>query len=114
MKLTAKAVAALMLPSGKDDAIYFDQDMPGFGYRLRKSGDKVTRSWVAQYRHAGQTRRMTLNSILSAEQARDEAKKILAKVALGQDPATEKKRRVSADRFTFSALAKDYLAAKEG
>jgi integrase len=113
MKLTKKAVEALMLPEGKDDYIVFDQDMPGFGYRLRKSGDKVSRSWVAQYRHAGQTRRMTLNSILSAEQARDEAKKILAKVALGQDPATEKKRRASADRFTFTALAEQYLAAKQ-
>jgi integrase len=113
MKLTKKAVEALMLPEGKDDYIVFDQDMPGFGYRLRKSGDKVSRSWVAQYRHAGQTRRMTLNSILSAEQARDEAKKILAKAALGQDPATEKKRRASADRFTFTALAEQYLAAKQ-
>ena len=105
MKLTAKAVTALMLPVGKTDAIFFDEDLPGFGYRLRQSGDKVARSWVAQYRHAGQTRRMTLNSILSAEQARDEAKKILAKVALGQDPATEKKRRASADRFIVAALA---------
>src|SRR5262249_14259255 len=87
MKLTKKAVEALMLPEGKNDSIVFDQDMPGFGYRLRKSGDTIGRSWVAQYRHAGQTRRITLNSILSAEQARDEAKKILAKVALGQDPA---------------------------
>jgi integrase len=113
MKLTSKAVAALILPSGKTDAIFFDDDMPGFGYRLRKSGDKVSRSWVAQYRHAGQTRRMTLKSILTAEQARDEAKKILAKVALGQDPATEKKRRASADRFTFTALAEQYLAAKQ-
>ena len=113
MKLTAKAVTALMLPVGKTDAIFFDEDLPGFGYRLRQSGDKVARSWVAQYRHAGQTRRMTLNSILSAEQARDEAKKILAKVALGQDPATEKKRRASADRFIVAALAEQYLAAKE-
>jgi integrase len=113
MKLTAKAVAALMLPEGKTDYIVFDQDMPGFGYRLRKSGDKVNCSWIAQYRHAGQTRRITLNSILSTEQARGEAKRLLALAALGQDPATEKKRRNSADRFTFSALAEQYLAAKK-
>ena len=53
MKLTAKAVAALILPAGKTDAIFFDDDMPGFGYRLRQSGDKVGRSWCVQYRHAG-------------------------------------------------------------
>jgi Arm DNA-binding domain len=115
MKLTGKACAALMLPSGKTDAIFFDDDLPGFGYRLRKSGDKVGRSWVAQYRHAGQTRRMTLGSasVLSSEQARTEAKRLLALAALGQDPATEKKRRASADRFTFAALAEQYLAAKQ-
>jgi len=116
MKLTSKAVTALMLPSGKTDAIYFDDDLPGFGYRLRQSGDKVGRSWVAQYRHAGATRRMTLGSaaVLSSEQARTEAKRILAQAALRQDPAFERKRRASADRFTFAALAGQYLAAKEG
>jgi integrase len=115
MKLTSKAVAALMLPSGKDDHIEWDDDLPGFGYRLRKSGDKVGRSWVAQYRHAGQTRRMTLGSasVLSSEQARGEAKRILAQAQLRQDPASERKRRASADRFTFTALAEQYLAAKQ-
>src|SRR5215831_1039914 len=115
MKLTAKAVVALMLPSDKTDAIFFDDDLPGFGYRLRKSGDKVSRSWVAQYRHAGQTRRMTLGSasVLEHEQARGDAKRILAQAALRQDPASERKRRASADRFTFTALAEQYLAAKQ-
>src|SRR5262249_10824091 len=85
MKLTKMAVAALMLPLGKDDHIEWDEDLKRFGRRLRRSGDKVIHAWVVQYRHAGQTRRMTLDSILTAEQARDEATKILAKVALGQD-----------------------------
>jgi integrase len=57
---------------------------------------------------------MALGSILSAEQARDQAKKILAKVALDQDPATEKKRRASADKFTFAAMGEEFLMAKEG
>ena len=58
MKLTSKAVAALTLPSGKDDHIEWDDDLPGFGYRLRlnKGSGKVGRSWVVQYRHAGATR----------------------------------------------------------
>ena len=116
MKLTKKATEALMLPARKTDAIFFDDDLPGFGYRLRQSGDKVGRSWVAQYRHAGQTRRIKLGSasVLTSEQARAEAKRILAQAALRQDPASERKRRASADRFTFAALAEQYLAAKEG
>ena len=50
---------------------------------------------VAQYRHAGQTRRFTatLSGVLTPEQARGEAKRILAKVALGEDPATEQTPR---------------------
>ena len=114
MKLTQKAVAALKL-DGKTDAIYFDDDLPGFGYRLRKSGDKVNRSWIAQYRHAGQTRRITLGagSVLNADQARGEAKRILAQAALKQDPASERKRKAAADKFTFSSLAEQYLAAKK-
>ena len=115
MKLDAKAVASLTL-NDKNDVIHFDSILPGFGYRLRRSGNEVRKSWVAQYRRAGATRRMLLGSaeVLSAEQARTAAKKILAAVALGQDPQAEKTTRRSADKFTFAALADEFLAAKEG
>jgi hypothetical protein len=85
MKLTTKAVARLALPANKADAIFFDDDMPGFGFRLRRSGNQVRRSFVAQYRARGRTRRMLIGSIelFSAEQARAQAKKILASVAIG-------------------------------
>jgi integrase len=115
MKLTSKAVAALMLPPGKTDAIFFDDDLPGFGYRVRQSGDKINRSWVAQYRHAGQSRRITLGAaaVLTSEQARCEAKRILAEAALQLDPAAARKQKAATDRFTFSTLAEQYLAAKK-
>ena len=83
MKLDAKSIAALKL-DGKNDVIVFDDSMPGFGYRLRRSsGGKVLRSWVVQYKRAGATRRLLLGSaeVLSAEQARVMAKKALGKVA---------------------------------
>jgi len=98
MKLTAKAVAALTeLPlkdldrpelGTKAEHIAWDDDLPGFGYRLRVSGSKILRTWVAQYKRAGATRRITLGAanVLSAEQARLAAKKVLGAVALGQDP----------------------------
>lgn len=41
MKLDAKTVAKLALPDGKRDAIYFDDDLAGFGLRLRASGARV-------------------------------------------------------------------------
>ena len=63
MKLDAKKVVRLALPAGKADHIEWDDDMPGFGLRLRRSGDaKVRRSWVVQYRRACGTRRILLGS----------------------------------------------------
>jgi hypothetical protein len=53
MKLDAKTIATLILSGGKTDAIWFDDTLPGFGYRLRAgAGGKLLRSWVAQYRQA--------------------------------------------------------------
>src|SRR6516164_8226526 len=90
MKLDAKVVR-LELPAGKVDLIHFDDDLPGFGIRLR-GGDRVRRTWIAQYRAHGRTRRMKIGAAekLTADEARKAARKILAKVELGQDPQGEK------------------------
>ena len=50
MKLDERAIARLPLPHGKTDVIYFDDDLAGFGLRLRASGRRLRRTWVAQYR----------------------------------------------------------------
>ena len=52
MKLDARTVAALDL-AGKHDLIVFDAELPGFGLRLRASGDRVRRSWIASTAPAG-------------------------------------------------------------
>jgi integrase len=115
MKLDAKTVAALEL-GGATDVIHFDDSLPGFGYRLRAgAGGKVHRSWIAQYRRAGRTRRLLLGSaaVLTAEQARTQAKKALAKVALGEDPQADKTARRDRDQHTLRALVDEYLALKQ-
>src|SRR5262245_48069711 len=116
MKLDAKTVAGLALPHGRTDVIHFDSALAGFGFRLRASGNEVRKSWIAQYRRAGATRRMLLGSaeVLTADQARAAAKKILAAVALGEDPQAEKATRRSADKFTLAAVVEEFLAAKDG
>ena len=114
MNLTAKSVAALKL-DGKTDVIFFDDDMPGFGYRLRLGGGgKVLRWWVVQYRRGGATRRFLLGSaaVLGAEAARAAAKKVLAKVALGEDPQADKHARRDKDRLSFRSVIDEYLALK--
>ena len=107
MNLTAKTVAALQsLPQGKRDVIYFDEQLSGFGFRLRASsaGGKVLRSWIAQYRRAGGTRRITLGpaGLLSAEQARLGAKKVLAAAALSTNPQGKRLDRRDKDQHSFS------------
>jgi hypothetical protein len=63
MKLDSRSVAALDLLGGKTDMIHFDDDLKGFGYRLRAAaGGKVVRSWLVQYRRAGATRRLLLGT----------------------------------------------------
>jgi integrase len=116
MNLTAKAVAGLVLPAGKNDEIHFDDQLPGFGFRLRRRGanEPARATWVAQYRHAGTTRRVKLGDakVLNAEAARGAARKVLAQVALGGDPQERQERR-GKDRLTLHAVVAEYLGAKQ-
>lgn len=116
MKMDAKAIARLMLPAGKRDAIYFDRDLPGFGLRLRASGEgQVRRTWVAQYRAHGRTRRMKIGTAekLSPEEARRAAKKVLASVELGNDPQGERQRARLEQARTLKSIAESYLEARK-
>jgi integrase len=112
MKLNDRTVteARPTLPAGKSEAIFFDDDIAGFGLRLRRAG---SRTWVYQYWLGDRSRRMTLGKWpkLSAKQARDLVDVLAAKVALGQDPAEEKIQNRTR-KETFGEIAGDYLAAQ--
>ena len=115
MNLTAKVVAALQLPAGKADVIYFDAALPGFGYRLRRGANgKVLRSFVVQYRRAGGTRRIMLGNaaVLSAAAAREQARKVLGRVANGEDPQADKIDRRAKDQLTLRGVIDEHLGAK--
>lgn len=115
MKLDAKTVAALKLDGG-NDKIFFDDGMPGFGYRLRRgAGGKLLRSWITQFKRAGATRRITIGpaELLGAEAAKAAAKKLLAKVALGEDPAGDRRERRGRDRLTLRSQVAEFLAVKQ-
>jgi integrase len=113
MRLDLKTVVAAALPKGKTDHIVWDDELPGFGLRLRAGGH---RSWIVQYRTDGHTRRASIAAAakLGPADARQAARKLLAKVALGHDPQQEKasKRRQAAQ--TFRSVVDVYLAAKQG
>jgi integrase len=112
LKLNNRTVRALTLPAGENDRIVFDDDLGGFGYRLRRSpGGGLSRTWVCQYRAHGRTRRITIasNELLDADQARAQAKRILGAVALGRDPQAERESARLKQVHTLKSVAETYL-----
>jgi integrase len=114
LKLDARTVAGLKLPTGKTDHIEWDSELAGFGVRLRAGGRRV---WLAQYRppNSRRTRRVTLGSTekLKPPEAREAARKLLARVALGHDPQGEKEAKRAQSARTFASAVGAYLAAKQ-
>jgi integrase len=113
VKLTADRVRRLNLPSDKSEALFFDEDLPGFGVRLRAGG---SRTWICQYRFGSLQRRFTLGSTVQipADKARATAKTMLAKVELGKDPQAERHAAHKSAADTFGMLVDRYLKAKKG
>src|SRR5688572_21905768 len=71
---------------GDKDQFLWDSELAGFGLKVTPAGRKV---FIAQYRHKGRTKRITLGQYgkLTPDQARIEAKRVLGEAATGQDPA---------------------------
>ena len=113
MKLTQKTIAALALPEGKTETIVFDEDLAGFGVRVRAGG---TRSWIYQYKIGNQNRRITLGSLaaLTPARARETAGDLHAAVRLGRDPAGEKTEGRARAAETMGAVAQSYLTYQSG
>ena len=88
------------------DYFIFDDELPGFGLRVMPSGRRI---FVLQYRVGCRARRYTLGHfpVLTVEQARAKATKVLAAVRDGQDPSGEK--RMLAQAPTVRDLGKRYL-----
>ena len=113
MKLTKAIVEGLTLPPGTSDKIYFDDELPGFGLRLRQGGKRDgKRSWIAQYRVGSKQRRVTIGTVktTSFDAARNQARSVLARVHLGSDPQAEKAERRARASITTGAMAERYLA----
>jgi integrase len=116
VRITQATAARLELPTGKTDHIAWDDQQPGFGLRIRRgSGGKLLRSWVCQYKRGGRSRRILLGSadLITAERARTAARKVLAEVALGGDPASQRDERRVRDRLTLRSVVEQFLDAKE-
>jgi integrase len=105
-KRTVDALAAGPLP-----CIDYDIELKGFGVRLGASGSL---SWFIEYRPGAGGRRIAKKRFyfgsreFTPEEARQRAKKLLACVALGDDPMKDRIRERQS--LTFSEFAERYLS----
>src|SRR5215510_13600864 len=111
MKLTDTNIKRIGL-NGKADHIEFDDDLVGFGLRLRAGG---SRKFVVHYRQGGIQRRHTIGSAasMSVDEARKRARKVLVQVDDGKDPAAEKAAKRVSSALLLSAVIDDYLAVQQ-
>lgn len=108
MNITKSTLGALAF-NGRETT-YFDDTLKGFGVRV----GKASASYIVMYRNAyGKQKKLTIakTTQITPAQARDEAKRILALVVQGKDPASDKieKRK----EITVSDLARMFLADRK-
>ena len=112
MNFTDRNTARLELPSGSSDRVWWDDDISGFGLRIREGG---TRNWIYRYRIGSKQRSLILGSATSVplSVARKNASTLEARIRLGEDPALDRQNaKLEADN-TFGVLAAQYLEARK-
>jgi integrase len=124
MRLSDKVVQTVGLEAGQDDRIWFDDEITGFGLRVRRikkwnghySNKEPARTWLFQYRIAGKTRRLVIGQApaVRAGRARQIAAELHAKVKLGHDPGLEKRIRIERASHTLGGLVDKYLHQQRG
>jgi integrase len=105
-KLTKRFVESIPADADKEILIW-DPELRGFGVRIFPTG---RRTYFVQYRNQfGGTRRKKIgvHGVITAELARDEAKKLLGEVAKGEDPSSEHKKIKL--KPSFIELSQEYL-----
>lgn len=103
-KLTKRYVDSI--PDPTQETILWDDELAGFGLRVYPTGRKV---FVVQYKLHGRTRRKTLgkHGVVTADEARKDAKVVQAEVARGTDPSAERKARLRSP--TIKELGERFL-----
>lgn len=119
--LTKRGVASL--PPVKKRTIFYDRDIAGFGLRISPASKRAKvspSSWLVEYRVGGgrsaRKRRIVIGDVtkLDPDQARREAKTLLASVQLGADPAgdRERTRRAECVGDLVESYIRDHVAVK--
>jgi hypothetical protein len=112
-KLT-KTIVDGLAPTNSDQFVW-DNELAGFAVRVRPGGSKT---FIAQYRagggRSGTTRRFTIGryGTLTVDEARLQARKVLAAAVQGQDPSRE--RTLKRREMTIAELVGLYAAEGSG
>jgi integrase len=104
---TRATIRKMHCPSGQSEQFFWDANCRGLGIRALSSG---RRSWIFQYRDQhGRTRRIVLGdaSVVSLDDAREEARRKAASIAHGANPSVERKAKRTAG--TLLELVDAYL-----
>ena len=96
MKFTKRSVETIEARHGRFFA--WDDELKGFGLRVEASGRKT---FVCRYRAGGTRRQYTVGrfGVVTVDQARQAARRILGSVSLGEDPGAVRQAGRSAIRF---------------
>ena len=106
VKLTNETVRTL--PVKGTDTLYADGETPGLHLRVRAGG---SRTFIIQWRQGQFQRRSTVGKvgILSVDEARKKARKLLVGIDDGHDPVAAKARARVDDKQLFGVLVDEYL-----
>jgi integrase len=112
MKLNKTAAAAVKVPQGKAEIVVWDDDIAGFGLRVRAGGARV---WIFRYRLGHKQRVVTFGSaeVITAQQAREQAVRLHAQVKLGLDPAAGKIESQARASEIFEYAVRLFLARQK-
>ena len=108
-KLTKAFVDSIpLVESGQ--VFYRDTEIKGFGLRV----GKTSKTYIVENKVNGKSIRTTIakHNIFTSEQARVEARKILGKMAVGENPVNEK-RNLRARSVTLEEVIEEYLEVRK-
>ena len=90
------------------DTVFWDHELTGFGVRVYPTDSKV---YIAQARGPGRPKRVTVgrHGVLGAEQARQRAALIIARVKAGEEPVPDPMAAKLSGGPTVGELARRYL-----
>ncbi len=109
MKLNKTIVDALPF-ADKGQVFHWDDELPGFGLYI----GKTTKTWCVQQRIANKTKRVVLGKYptMTAERARNTAKKKIGELASGIDP-TQVKRETKIKAVTLGEVFAEFLKFRD-